>query len=386
MTRLVLQLHAGFVLAGMGTTLLGPIIPLLAAAWGLDDREAGRLFAAQFAGALLATSVSALVARRIGEPRALSAGFLLFAAGIGAIGLAPREAAPAAALTFGLGQGLVLPLTNIAIAALYPVRPAGALSLVNVSWGVGAVLWPLVVGVLARPADPSPATGALAAACLISSVAWLFAGYAGRARAAGVSNPDPPPQSVPLKVAVAYGVLLLLYVGTETSIGGWVAELARRAGAPRDTWTLAPAAFWTLQTGGRLLAPLLLRAAPERGVLVGSLVAAGAVTVALVAIQDQSTAIIVAAALAGLAVAPIFPLLWAGITRDVAPSRPSALGPLFAAGGAGGALLPWLVGVASDATSSLALAMLVPCSAIAVMLALVPAAWRGETGTGPSPS
>ncbi|HEX7085783.1 MAG TPA: MFS transporter, partial [Vicinamibacterales bacterium] len=176
MTRLVIQLHAGFVLAGMGTTLLGPIIPLLTSAWGLDDREAGRLFASQFAGALLATSVSAVVAKRIGEPRALSAGFLLFAAGIGAIGLAPRAAAPAAALTFGLGQGLVLPLTNIAIAALHPVRPAGALSLVNVSWGVGAVLWPLVVAVLARPADPSPATGALAAACLVSSAAWLFAG------------------------------------------------------------------------------------------------------------------------------------------------------------------------------------------------------------------
>ncbi|HEX7088381.1 MAG TPA: hypothetical protein VF198_18625, partial [Vicinamibacterales bacterium] len=254
----------------------------------------------------------------------------------------------------------------------------------NVSWGVGAVLWPLVVAVLARPADPSPATGALAAACLVSSAAWLFAGYAGRAQPAGAPNRAPTPQPVPLKVAIAYGVLLLLYVGTETSIGGWVAELARRAGAARDSWTLAPAAFWTLQTGGRLLVPLVLRAAPERGLLVGSLVAAGAVTVALVTVLDRSTAIIAAAALAGLAVAPIFPLLWAGITRDVAPSRSSALGPLFAAGGAGGALLPWLVGIASDATASLSLAMLVPCSAIVVMLALVPVAWRGEARTQPA--
>ncbi|HEY8536361.1 MAG TPA: hypothetical protein VIL25_07920, partial [Vicinamibacterales bacterium] len=63
------------------------------------------------------------------------------------------------------------------------------------------------------------------------------------------------------------------------------------------------------------------------------------------------------------------------------PSRPAVLGPLFAAGGAGGALLPWLVGIASDATASLALAMLVPCAAIAVMLALVPVAWRGDRVT-----
>ncbi|HEY8535609.1 MAG TPA: MFS transporter, partial [Vicinamibacterales bacterium] len=200
MTRLVLQLHAGFVLAGMGTTLLGPVIPILTAAWGLDDREAGRLFAAQFGGALTATSVSALVARRIGAPRTLAAGFLLFAAGIGAIGVVPREAAIAAALTFGLGQGLVLPLTNIAIATLYPARPAGALSLVNVSWGVGAVLWPLVVGALARPDDPSPATTALASGCCLSGVAWLFTGHTVRERPASGTDTPPAREAVPLRV------------------------------------------------------------------------------------------------------------------------------------------------------------------------------------------
>ena len=39
----------------------------------------------------------------------------------------------------------MLPLTNIAIAAIQPDRAASALSLVNVSWGIGAVIWPMAV-------------------------------------------------------------------------------------------------------------------------------------------------------------------------------------------------------------------------------------------------
>ena len=376
MTGLVLQLHAGFLLAGMATTLLGPVIPLLAAGWGLTDREAGALFTAQFTGALAATSVAAVVADRIGRSRALAAGFFLFAAGIGALGLVPRGLAPGAALTYGLGQGLVLPLTNIAIAAIHPVRPAGALSLVNVSWGVGAVLWPMAVRALARPADPAPATTALAAACLTIAVAWAVRHSSERGPSVRAAGTTALAASVPTAVVLAYGAMILLYVGAETSIGGWVAELARRTGAAPEAWTLAPTAFWASQTAGRLAAPLVLRGVTERVLLQASLAGAGAVTVGLVSNVAGPGASVAGAALAGLAGAAMFPLRWGGVTRDVAPGRPSMLGPLFAAGGAGGALLPWLVGVVSEGAGSLALALLVPCVAIGVILVLVPVAWR----------
>ena len=77
--------------------------------------------------------------------------------------------------------------------------------------------------------------------------------------------------------------------------------------------------------------------------------------------------VIGASALAGLGVAAIFPLLWAGVTRDVAPSRPAAIGPLFAAGGVGGALLPWMVGVVSTGYG-LGTGLLVPLAALVLML------------------
>src|SRR5579884_3198098 len=47
---LLTALYFGFVLTGIGTTLLGCALPALSAAWKLNDSASGLLFAAQFIG------------------------------------------------------------------------------------------------------------------------------------------------------------------------------------------------------------------------------------------------------------------------------------------------------------------------------------------------
>ena len=46
-------MHYGLMLAGLGTALLGPILPLLARDWELGDAESGLLMMAKFCGAFL---------------------------------------------------------------------------------------------------------------------------------------------------------------------------------------------------------------------------------------------------------------------------------------------------------------------------------------------
>src|SRR5947209_3705546 len=46
-------LSAGFLLAGMGTVLLGPILPLLATKWHMQDADSGLLLFAKFTGAFV---------------------------------------------------------------------------------------------------------------------------------------------------------------------------------------------------------------------------------------------------------------------------------------------------------------------------------------------
>jgi fucose permease len=235
---------------------------------------------------------------------------------------------------------------------------------------------------LAHPTDPEPATAALAGVAAVVAAGWWLARNASAVRAAERTEPPtatPHADALGVRTLLAtYGVLIFLYVGTETAVSGWVAEFARRMRGGAGSWAMAPTAFWSAQTGGRLLVPLLLRRVrPLTLIRLGTIV--GGLAVGWLATQAESAnAVIGCAALAGLGLAPIFPLLWAGVVRDVAPRLTSSLGPLFAAGGLGGAVLPWGVGLISSDARGLSAGLLVPFVALAAMLALMPLASRAE--------
>jgi MFS transporter, FHS family, glucose/mannose:H+ symporter len=65
-------LHCGFLLVGIVHTLLGPILPMLAARWRLDDAEAGSLFIAQFTGAMFGVALSGAMIERLGSLRLMA--------------------------------------------------------------------------------------------------------------------------------------------------------------------------------------------------------------------------------------------------------------------------------------------------------------------------
>ncbi len=413
--RIVVLLHAGFVVAGMATTLLGPMMPLLMTRWSLSDASAGVLFTAQFSGQTLSTIGSTWLTARLGDRPTLALGMAMTSAGIAVMALVPWPYGAAAAFGYGLGLGLVLPLTNFIVAALRPARAAASLSLLNVSWGVGAVLWPLVVR-LSMAAVPSAAaplaaltvmTAALAAVLYAERQAWPVrsgAKAAPPARPAGgvppasvaaavtspgaspVTLPDPDgspataatPHSGPAVgwLVAGFAAASYLYVGAEASVGGWIAEFTRRTGPLLGTaWTLAPTAFWGAETLGRLAAPLVLRRTSEARLLSAGLLLAAVAVILLVTAGDVGAAM-TGAALAGAGLAPIFPLILAAMNRHVAPVAPHLMGPLFAMGGLGGATLPWVVGLTSTRTGSLQSGLVVPLVALAGIMALHAAASR----------
>src|SRR2546422_9924933 len=73
---------AGFILAGVLTTVLGPILPWLQSHWSLTDAQSGFLFTAQFLGALLGVIATTWHLPRRGYRPVVMTGFLLMAAGI----------------------------------------------------------------------------------------------------------------------------------------------------------------------------------------------------------------------------------------------------------------------------------------------------------------
>src|SRR5271156_2532767 len=128
-----LWLAAGFILAGLGTVLLGPILPILLHQWQLTDAQGGVLISAKFLGAFLG-GITVLPRLRL----AIITGCALCCCGFGAFALSHSLPPAAIALFFGgLGLGQLIASTNILVGRRFRAAHAGsALSSLNMFWSL----------------------------------------------------------------------------------------------------------------------------------------------------------------------------------------------------------------------------------------------------------
>ena len=365
-------LYGGVALTGVATTLLGPILPLLSARWGLSDNQAGNLFAAQFAGSTAGVLLSGPLALRVGSIRSIAAGFALVAAGVGALAIAGWPWALICVFGYGFGLGVAIPTTNLLVSEANPGHAAAALSILNMVWGTGAVICPLAVAALIRVGG------------LDIMLAGLAAAFVGLAVPLALRRPAPPAApggehhaivdslrthpSLPL-----IGALFFLYVGTENSISGWGASYARRLSVlPGTPWALAPAFFWAALLLGRALAPSILRHIPEAHLACGGLLVALLGVTALLAARNL-VGVFAGITAAGLGLAAVFPITVAMLSHRFGLLATRVAGSMFALAGLGGATLPWLVGFVSNQVQSLRIGLGVPLAASLAMLFLL---WR----------
>ena len=354
-------MHAVFVLAGYGTLLLGPILPLLSAKWSLTDSQAGLLLLSQFCGATLGgITVSSRLARDllIGLAAA-GAGFLAFA-------FAPSFAPACPALVIGgFGVGRIIATVNILAGARYTANRAAALTRLNFTWSFGALLSPLLAAWLLPH---------LALVTLLTTFASLFLlcaiALALQLRQPSQQTLAPPPSQPALapSLFLYFGALIFIYGGLETCLAGWLTTYALRYG--KTSFVLSEYTLVLLLCGltaGRALASwLLLRmrdATLQRlSLVLATLFAAG------LALAHQATLIATLAVLLGVALAPIFPATFALLMAHRPPARTAGI--ILAGSGLGAAALPWLMGVISTQTSSLRTALALPVAAALAMLAL----------------
>jgi FHS family glucose/mannose:H+ symporter-like MFS transporter len=358
-------LFAGFILTGVVNTILGPLIPWLTARWRLSDVAAGALFTIQFAGGLAGGAVSGAIAARVGAGRTLCAGHALMAVGVAALALGDHRVGATGIAIAGLGLGFVIPTTNLMSARLAPNRPAAALGAVNLCWGIGAAIWPLIVTAsVGRSLD-----AAMGGICALLVGMALIVVRVPFPREQVETASAPATSTMPAFVRLAlFGACIALYSGSEAAIGGWITEYARRVdplGAV-EGWEVAAAAFWGGVTGGRALVAVALARRMETRALFAGLVVVF-VTLALLLIAPGRSLIVPLAAICGMGFAPVFPVTVAALANEFPPRF---AGPMVALGSAGAALLPWLVGVVSDRTGSLSIGMTILLLSVFVLFAL----------------
>src|SRR3979490_1308350 len=136
--NLLVLLFAGFVLSGIATTIIGPMLPIFIRRWGLDDGQAGLFSSIQFLSSLVGTVISGLWMARRGYRPALVAGYALTGYGLATLNASTHVNALAATAAFGLGYGLLTPGTNLYVAEAGGARSSSLLNLLNFTWSAGA--------------------------------------------------------------------------------------------------------------------------------------------------------------------------------------------------------------------------------------------------------
>jgi FHS family glucose/mannose:H+ symporter-like MFS transporter len=353
-------LAAGFLLAGMGTVMLGPIMPLLLHDWRLTDQQGGLLLAAKFVGSFLG-GVSAPRRLRLG----VLGGMVFACVGFGAFALSGGLLSGAACLfVSGFGLGQIIASTNIVVGRRYRAHTGSALASVNFFWSLGAVACGLIAAaVLPRFHLRGPLLSFAGLFLLIGAGGWV-----NPSREAAFEEDSPEAQTArPMRMLARFALLLFLYGGLETCMTGWLTTYTLRFS---DVQLLggqsAIVLLWSALTAGRAVSSAALRVMRE-ATLQRIGLGLSVVLIAALVTTRHGPLLSLYCVLLGLSLAPFFPTTFALLMKR----RPTAreAGFILAVSGLGAALFPWLMGFVSTRSGSLRIAMAVPMGlALALLL------------------
>jgi FHS family glucose/mannose:H+ symporter-like MFS transporter len=364
-------LHAGFIVTGVVTVLLGPILPLLIARWSMSDANAGLFFTTQFVGTIVGVATLGLLIRLRGYRITFITGYVSMMAGVAGLNLGSEVGCVLATAAFGYGLGLVLAASNLWVAEVATSRRAAALSILNAAWGIGAIACPALVVFAQRGQN-------------LAMLLYGIAGFSGFiALLLATMKFEPHPQdlaftatlnaspAVSKQTAFALGAMFYLYVGAESCVSGWVAAFAKRMEmTPGNLWALTPMFFWSGLLAGRALAPVFLRRLSERALLASGLILATIGNAALLSTATFRGAV-TCAAVTGLGMGATYPLLVSRLIGYYGERAKRSGSVMFALAALGGATMPWLVGFTSTQAGSLRAGLLVPIAGCLAMISLL---------------
>ena len=371
--------YVSFVPIGIGTVLLGPMLPALSARWSLDYSQAGALFTAQYLASTCAVALSGVVVSRFGFRFAMKLGIFLMAAGIALLMEGPKLLGILCIAMYGGGLGIAVPAANLLVAEVNPGRRSATLNWLNFCWSAGAVSCPFLVAFASRHQQIPlflrfVAVFSLAVAIGIALIPRHVVepsvqreGQAGTLAAIRAN----------LGPFVALAALFFLYVGTENGFGGWVASYAKTLGdiSPAES-LMTPSFFYASLMVGRFLAPALLRIVSDVTLAKFGLVLACAGTAGLL-FSSGLPGVIASACAAGLGLSSVYPITIALLSKSFSASSSRIGSVMFVLSNIGGGLFPWIVGVSSSRLGTLKAGLIVPLIGCVLMFALYLGNWGG---------
>jgi fucose permease len=371
--------YVSFVPIGIGTVLLGPMLPSLSARWSLNYSQAGALFTAQYLASTCAVALSGVIVSRFGFRFAMKLGIFCMAIGISLLVEGPKLLGIFCIAVYGAGLGIAVPAANLLVAEVNPQRRSAALNWLNFCWSAGAVACPFLIAIASRHQQIPFFLRAVGVFSLAVAI-----GIALLPRQVAEPRVQRGNQSGTLVIIrqnlwpfFALAALFFLYVGTENAFGGWIASYAKTLSDMSTADSLmTPSFFYASLMLGRFLAPALLRVVSDvRLAKFGLILACGGTSGLL--LSNGLTGVIASACAAGLGLSGVYPITIALLSKVFGTYSSSLGSAMFVLSNIGGGLLPWIVGVSSSRLGTLKAGLTVPLAGCVLMFLLYLPNWAG---------
>ncbi|KAF6810271.1 major facilitator superfamily transporter [Colletotrichum plurivorum] len=343
-----------FFVVGLFTSTVGVTIPHLQAYYHLSDIHVSAIFLVGPVGYIIASRLNDLIHAKLGQRGIAVVGPAchLFYALVAAL-RPPFAVLLAAAGVAGFGIGLVDGSWCAWVAAL---RRANTLSgLLHGSFSVGAAVCPYLVGLMLSAGGELWYQWffVLAAAAALEFVflSWAFrrenADRYNRSKLLQAAAPDEASKGAILRCPATwvYAGYLLVYVGAECTISGWiVAFMLRVRHASTYVSSVCSSAFWAGMAAGRLVLGALTDRLGVRRAVIVYLFFAPLLVVLFIVVRVLWFSVL-SMAMLGFVMGPLFPScivqLVGLLPRDLHVGAVSFVASL---GQVGGALLPYMLG------------------------------------------
>jgi fucose permease len=369
----VLLSFAAFISIGIAEGGLGVLLPSILSTYRLTPATVTLLFISQVTGYVVAAFTSSLISSRLGLARMLLFASVTLTSALITYALTPYWFVMVAGGTLlGLGIGLIDAGINAYI--VNEQRNAHLIGVLHAFYGIGALLGPAVATTLLLQGVGWRLIYLVFAAVvglLVAGVLWTVVHHYAPMNVR-VSRSDTNAWvnlrlALKTPVVLMTGLLLLVYVGTEASLGNWaytVQHIGR--GTPEVVAGYRVSAYWLGLVIGRLsLGFFMQRLGAVRTLDVSlALLAGGLVSWWLLPNQLLSLPLI------GFALAAIFPAtIWLVPQRVPTTLVPAAIGFVTSVASLGAATIPTVAGwVAARAGLVSIPALMIPIAVLMVVL------------------
>lgn len=351
---LILLAYIAFIALGMPDGLLGVAWPSIRTGFSIPLDSLGMLLIAAVTGYMTSSFFSGTLIARMGVGRLLAVSCALTGSALVGYTLAPSWwTMVLLGVMAGLGAGAIDAGLNTYVAAHFG---EGLMQWLHASYGIGVTLGPIIMTVALTTFNSwrvgyrvvSGFQIALAFCFVLTLPMWI--------KKDPSAESDQPKRLTDYKTPMGETMgqpqvwlstlLFFMYVGAEVSLGTWSYSLLTESRhidpAVAGLWT---GSYWATFTIGRVIAGLYAKRVGVNRLVQGSLVGALLGT-GLLVWNPSKVANLLAVALIGFSIAPIFPALISGTSRRVGVHfAANTIGMQMTASGLGTAVIPSLLGV-----------------------------------------